>query len=86
MSHFISRGLAAYEAMLEEFDDPGPFSHGSAPSMADCCLIPQLYNADRYRIDYAQHRRICRVANAAAELPAFKAAVPEKAPSVEATH
>ena len=41
--------------------DTGLFCHGNQPSMADCCLIPQLYNATRWGVDYADHALICKI-------------------------
>ena len=46
MHHFISPGLAAFEDLLAGLDQ-SPFAIGDAPSLADICLIPQLYNANR---------------------------------------
>ncbi len=48
MQHFITPGLAAFESLLSEFDQ-NPFCIGSTPSLADICLMPQLYNARRWR-------------------------------------
>jgi maleylacetoacetate isomerase len=58
--HWISRGLAVYEAILEE-DKSGTFSLGSTPTMADICLIPQCYNAIRYDIALNQFPRIKKI-------------------------
>lgn len=76
MRKFIGEGLAAVERML---DDPrtGLFSHGDAPTMADICLVPQVYNAERWGADIAGLPRVCRIAAACAELPAFRAAHPD---------
>ena len=46
MRHFIQKGLSAFEDLLQA--SKGPFCCGAHPTMADCCLIPQLYNADRW--------------------------------------
>jgi maleylacetoacetate isomerase len=76
MQRFIRQGLAAFEKLL---DHPATarFSHGDAPGLADICLVPQLYNATRWGVDFACFERISRVAARAAELPAFQAANPE---------
>lgn len=76
MRHFIGKGLDAFEALLADAD-AGPFCHGDTPSMADCCLIPQLYNADRWGVDYAHHPRIVAAGDAARALDAFAAAHPD---------
>ncbi|WP_269584679.1 maleylacetoacetate isomerase [Roseibium sp. Sym1] len=74
MRHFIGKGLAAFENLL---DDDGPFCHGARPTMADCCLVPQLYNADRWGVDISGFARIRRVAGACNALDAFRDAHPD---------
>lgn len=76
MRRFIPEGLAAVDAML---DDPatGRFCHGDRPGMADFCLVPQVYNAERWGADIAGLTRIRRIADACGELPAFKDAHPD---------
>jgi maleylacetoacetate isomerase len=74
MRHFIGKGLDAFESLL---DDDGPFCHGDAPTMADCCLMPQLYNAERWGVELSGLVRIRRAAEAASELEAFRAAHPD---------
>ncbi len=76
MRHFIGRGLAAFEALLAA--EGGSFCHGDQPTMADCCLIPQLYNAERWGVDYCKHERIVRAADAASDLKAFRDAHPDE--------
>ncbi|GGH45234.1 maleylacetoacetate isomerase [Frigidibacter albus] len=68
----IASGLTTVEAMLAA--TPGPFCHGGAPSMADCALIPQLYNAARWGVATADLPRITAIAEACANHPAFAAA------------
>lgn len=76
MQHFIAPGLEALEAMLAE--TPGDrFCHGDQPTMADCCLIPQLYNAERWGVPYDHLPRVSSVAKACASLPAFQNAHPD---------
>lgn len=77
MQHFISRGLTAFEALLAR-GGSGAFCLGDMPTMADCCLIPQLYNAERWGVDYRKHDNIARIADTAAEEDAFLAAHPDK--------
>lgn len=78
MRHFIEPGLRAFEATLASFEQ-NPFCTGAEPSLADICLMPQLYNADRWGASRENFTRINRVAEACAEHPAFKAAHPEAA-------
>lgn len=68
MQHFIAPGLAAVEAMLPP---DGPFCHGDAPGLAECCLVPQLYNARRWGVDLAPFPRLLAVEARCAALPAF---------------
>lgn len=75
MRHFIQKGLAAFEDLLRSTD--GPFCFGAQPTMADCCLIPQLYNADRWGADVSGFSRIREAARAAEGLKAFQDAHPD---------
>ncbi|MDR7126643.1 maleylacetoacetate isomerase [Pseudotabrizicola sp. 4114] len=68
----IARGLTAVEAMLAS--TPGPFCHGGSPGMADCVLIPQLYNAARWGVATDHLPRISAVCAVCADHPAFAAA------------
>ncbi|AMY70613.1 maleylacetoacetate isomerase [Frigidibacter mobilis] len=68
----IARGLIAVEAMLAAM--PGPFCRGQAPGMADCVLIPQLYNAARWGVEIDHLPRITAISAACAGHPAFAAA------------
>lgn len=76
MKKFIGDGLAAVETLL---DNPatGTFCHGDKPTMADFCLVPQVYNAERWGADIAGLERIRRIAETCRALPAFQAAHPE---------
>ncbi|MCL4145001.1 UNVERIFIED_CONTAM: hypothetical protein GTU68_064924 [Idotea baltica] len=76
MRHFIGKGLTAFETLLDGSE--GPFCHGTTPTMADCCLIPQLYNADRWGVDVSGFPGIRRAAGACGELDAFRNAHPDK--------
>jgi maleylacetoacetate isomerase len=78
MRDFITRGLAAVETML---DDPrtGTFCHGDNPTMADLCLVPQVYNARRWNADISACHRILDITARCETLPAFQAAHPDRA-------
>lgn len=71
MRHFIRPGLLAFETMLSGFPQK-PYCTGESPSLADVCLVPQLYNADRWGVEYADCKRIRACAEACAENPAFR--------------
>jgi maleylacetoacetate isomerase len=73
----IMRGFAGVEAMLEH-PATGVFCHGNALSMADLCLVPQVYNAERVGLDMAAFPRITAVTAALRDLPALAAAHPDR--------
>ncbi|GAC1536078.1 MAG: maleylacetoacetate isomerase [Polyangiales bacterium] len=74
MKFFIPRGLRAFEALAS---DKGPFSFGEAFTMADVCLVPQIYAARRVGVDLTPFPRIVRAEAAASALPFVAAARPE---------
>ncbi|HET6395207.1 MAG TPA: maleylacetoacetate isomerase [Pseudoxanthomonas sp.] len=78
--HWIATGLAALEAMLADDPNTGAFCHGDVPGLADCCLVPQLYNARRFGMDPAAWPTLARIERACLALPAFRAAAPEAQP------
>lgn len=78
--HWMREGFTALEAMLDASAETGVFCHGEFPTMADCCLIPQLYNARRFGLDLAAYPELTRIEANALALPAFDAARPEKQP------
>ncbi len=77
---WIARGFAALEARLASEAGTGRFCHGDSPGMADCCLVPQVYNARLNDCDLAPYPTIRRIEEACLELPAFRNAAPEVQP------
>lgn len=77
--HWTETGLAAVERMLDN-SGTGRFCHGDEPSVADCCLLPQVYNAERFECNIAQLGRIRRICEALGEIPAVVEAMPENQP------
>ena len=74
-------GLAACETLIA--GEPGPFSFGDAPTMADLCLIPQLANARRFGVAVSAFPRLLQAELAAKNLKAFADAAPERQPDAE---
>ncbi len=76
--HWCEQGLAAYEAELAA--GAGRFSHGDAVTMADVCLVPQVFNAQRFDVDLSGFPRLMAVHDACQALPAFARAAPGAQP------
>ncbi len=76
MRHFIDKGLRAVESLADQ-SPGGDFLHGDAPGLADCVLVPQLYNARRWGVDLAAMPRLVAIDAACMDLPAFRAAAPD---------
>jgi maleylpyruvate isomerase len=70
--HWIRLGFDAIEARLATL--PGPFALGDRPTIADICIVPQVFNARRFGVDLGRYPRIREVDAAAARLEAFAAA------------
>ena len=79
MQHFIAQGLNALEAMLAQGPE-GRFCHGDGLTMADCCLVPQVYNARRFGLDMQRYPTIHRIHAHCLSLPEFANALPENQP------
>jgi maleylacetoacetate isomerase len=77
MQRFIPPGLRAFEALLATHSQT-PFCVGNAPGLADICLMPQIYNAERWGIDYSDCPRIIGVVAACNAHEAFVAAHPDR--------
>jgi maleylacetoacetate isomerase len=80
VKHWIEDGFRAAEALLAEHPSTGDFCEGGMPTLADCCLIPQIYNARRFGVDLGPYPTLRRIEAACLALPAFDAARPECQP------
>lgn len=78
--HWIAEGLAAVEISVAGETTLGRFCHGNQPTLADVCLIPQLYNARRFDCELAAYPTLVRIETACLALPAFDSARPERQP------
>ena len=77
--HWVREGFAAIEALIE----PGPYACGKAVTLADICLVPQVYNARRLKVPLDPFPKIVAVEAACLKLPAFDRARPENQPDAE---
>ena len=82
--HWIVDGFTAAEAMLADHPSTGEHCEGNTPGYADCCLIPQIYNARRFGVDMDQFPTMQRIEATCLALPAFDAARPERQPDAPA--
>ena len=78
--HWLALGFAAIEALLTESPATGDFCEGERPGMADCLLLPQLYNARRFKLDLTPYPTVRRIEANALALAAFQRAAPEAQP------
>ncbi len=76
MQEFITPGLTALEDMIEG----GDYCYGTRISLADICLVPQLYNANRWEVDMSAMPKLTRIGEHLETIPAFAAAHPDKTP------
>jgi maleylacetoacetate isomerase len=81
--HWVADGLAKFEAELAGTPRAGSFCHGATPSLADCCLVPQIFNAKRYACELAPYPATLSVFEHCMKLQAFDRAQPGKQPDAE---
>ncbi|MET0441192.1 MAG: maleylacetoacetate isomerase [Casimicrobiaceae bacterium] len=81
--YWIDVGFEALERQLERDDDTGTFCHGESPTLADVCLVPQLANARRFKVDVSPYPTLTRIEAACNTLPAFAQAAPSQQPDAE---
>ena len=79
IERWVHLGLEAYEKVLQDGTD-GPFSHGGQPGLADACLVPQVANAERNKVDLSAFPSVLKVVEACNALPAFEKALPANQP------
>ncbi len=81
--YWIDTGFEALERQLARDRATSRYCHGEAPTLADVCLVPQLANARRFKIDLTPYPTLTRIEAACVELPAFAAAAPARQPDAE---
>ncbi|MGH8232688.1 MAG: maleylacetoacetate isomerase [Rhodanobacteraceae bacterium] len=75
--HWIEVGFDAIEAVLAGGDHTGTFCEGDTPTLADCCLVPQVYNARRFEVSLSRYPTIEAIDATCRKLDAFRRALPE---------
>ncbi|MCB6182692.1 maleylacetoacetate isomerase [Leeia sp. TBRC 13508] len=81
--HWVMHGLNALESQLANHPASGDFCHGDQPTFADICLIPQLYNARRFKVDLSAYPTLTRIESNCLAISAFIEASPEKQPDYQ---
>ncbi|VAW98410.1 Maleylacetoacetate isomerase @ Glutathione S-transferase, zeta [hydrothermal vent metagenome] len=81
--HWITQGCQAVEELLRDRSSEYRFCYGDAPSFADICLVPQLYNAKRFHCDTSQYHLIDTIVTNCNSLSAFQNAAPENQADVK---
>lgn len=77
--HWVALGLAAFERQLAALPT-STYCYGDTPTMADCCLVPQIFNAKRFDCDLSAYPRTMAAFNACMKLEAFSSTAPAKCP------
>lgn len=78
-SHFVRDGFAPLEQMVR----PGPYAFGAEVTVADLCIVPQMFNARRFKVPLDDFPRLVAITEACLKLPAFADARPEAQPDAE---
>lgn len=82
--HWIAVGFEAIERKLAADVQTGSFCHGESPTLADCCLVPQIFNGKRFDVDFGGLTRTMAAFDACMRLLAFQRAQPSNCPDSEA--
>ena len=81
--HWCRVGLESFERQLAQLP-PATYCYGNTPTLADCCLVPQIFNARRFDTDLTGLSRTMAAFDACMALPAFQKAQPSGCPDFEA--
>ena len=82
--HWIAEGFTGLEVLLQDAPETGRFCHGDTPTLADICLIPQIFNAQRFECDLRPYPTIQRIAETCKTVSGFAAAHPAQQPDAQA--
>jgi len=83
-AHWVAEGFRGLEEMAKRSSADGRHLYGNSVTMADVLLVPQMYNARRFRCDLAPCPTLVAISTYLESLPAFRAARPEAQPDAEA--
>ena len=78
--HWVKQGFDGMEPLLANSSDTGKFCHGDTPGLADICLVPQVFNAQRFNCDLSPYPTIGRIYDACTDLEVFDKAQPSNQP------
>jgi maleylpyruvate isomerase len=81
--HWVELGLGAMESQLVGSAATGRFCHGDSPTLADCCLVPQIYNGQRLKCDFSHVPTVVAIHQNCMQLEAFQRAAPAIQPDAE---
>jgi maleylacetoacetate isomerase len=84
MRHWMEEGFASFEELVARHPSTGLFCEGDTPTIADVCLVPQVYNARRFGVDLSPYPTIEAIVAACLQLDAFDRARPENQPDAVA--
>ena len=83
ITHWITLGLTAIEAQIQQRGRTGAFCLGDRPTLADCCLVPQIFSAQRFNVDLSGCPTLMAIFDACQALPAFANAAPSRQADAE---
>ncbi len=82
-AHWVNTGLAALEARLAQEPETGRYCHGDEPGYADIALVPQVANANRFKIDLSPYPTVVRINDECLKIDAFRRAMPQNQPDAD---
>ncbi len=80
---WIEEGFGAMEAMLKNDPRTGAHCFGDRPTLADVCLVPQVFNSQRFAVDMGRYPTLARIHDNCMRLSPFKDQAPERQPDAE---
>ena len=83
IQHWLGKGLEAMESLIGEHPQSGRFCHGDTATVADICLVTQVFPAQMFKCDVGPYPKVMRIFETCLALPAFAAAHPMKQPDAE---